>query len=63
MRQCVRCGNPMCAVSASEFECPTCGLIQITSYERNDDVPLSVVAPADEHAAYLGCGGIMLHEE
>lgn len=56
MRQCQRCGSPMYQVSPTEYECPVCGLITITSYERKQDEVPDVLPDVDEHGTHLGIG-------
>lgn len=57
MRQCYRCGNPMTQANANEWECGTCGMVQVTSYERKEDVPVAAVSYHDEHESSPGVGG------
>lgn len=62
MRQCMRCGNPMSQASKTEWECGSCGIVLITSYERNEDVHTTDMFPPDEHSstANFGVGGAYL---
>ena len=58
MRQCARCQSPMYQTSPTEFECPVCGLVTITSYERKQHEDDTAVTDDEHSGAYMGIGSL-----